>query len=423
MDRARFCDVASRQRFQLEAKGTRFRIFAHSARLGFLPEPVYVVAAPGSIQAGPSDASITVIDALDKASYYSDTTGKLKQRPRYPYPVDGPRTTAPVAPRNGHFDYLRPPAWEFSAAMVYAVIRTTLSVWCHFLQRDRIEWHFARTEGPILQAHPRARSANAWSGNGFVEFGFPHFPDRRYRFCENFEVVAHETGHLIMKSAIGTMPDDEKSLQHRAHEEGAADLVALVTTLHFESVIAHLLRQTAGFLYSDNLLSRIGEWGRGPTAVPRRTFNAATMASVRADQHLNKHKLSSPFTGAVFDGFVRIFLHHLVVRDALDVNVARRCRHTPGEPVPDLGAEFRRAYARRADDFAEALRLARDDLGWLLAGAWRRTTADGLVYGKVLAHLLDADAELGTRYGDIWREEFAARGIEPVTPGALPGRT
>jgi hypothetical protein len=142
------------------------------------------------------------------------------------------------------------------------------------------------------------------------------------------------------------------------------------------------------------------------------------MASVRADQHLNKHTLSSPFTGAIFDGFVRMFLHHLVARDALDGDLARQCRHTPGEPVPNLGAGFRRAYAGRADDFAEALRLARDDLGWLLAGAWRRTTADGLVYGKVLAHLLDADAELGTRYGDVWREVFAARGIAPVTPRA-----
>ena len=123
----------------------------------------------------------------------------------------------------------------------------------------------------MLQVHPRVECANGWSGNGFLEFGFPYFPGRRFRFCENLEVVAHETGHLVMKAVVGTMPDDEKSLQHRAHEEGAADLIALVTTPHFESVIAHVLRQTAGFLFGDNLLSRFGEWGRGPTALPRRS--------------------------------------------------------------------------------------------------------------------------------------------------------
>jgi len=224
--------------------------------------------------------------------------------------------------------------------------------------------------------------ANGWSGNGFLEFGFPFFPNRQHRFCDNFEVVAHETGHLIMKSMVGTMPDDEKSLQHRAHEEAAADLIALVTTLHFDSVIAHVLTQTAGFLYGDNLLSRFGEWGRGPTALPRRSFNEATLASVRAMDPLTKHALSSPFTGAVYDVLVGIFVRHLVALGAIDERLAAHCRHTPGVPVPALGDDFRRAYRGRAADFAEALRRARDELGWLLAGAWRRSTHDGLVYPK-----------------------------------------
>ena len=56
---------------------------------------------------------------------------------------------------------------------------------------------------------------------------------------------------------------------------------------------------------------------------------------------------------------------------------------------------------------------ATDDtpLGWLLAGAWRRTTTDGLTYGKVLTHLLAADAELGTGHGALLAQAFAARGI------------
>lgn len=403
--------VVGSRRFHFNEKGTRFRIFAHSRALGFTPEPVYVDAAPGAIGPGPADTAIDVIDAKDKPSYYSDTTGVLRKRPRFPFPAGGRRATRPVEPRRGHFDYLAPPAWEFSAAMVYAVVRTTLSVWSHFFQVDAIPWHFTREAGPVLQVHPRVACANGWSGSGFLEFGFPFFPNHQHRFCENFEVVAHETGHLIMKTMVGTRPDDEKSLQHRAHEEAAADLIALVTTLHFESVIAHVLTQTAGFLYGDNLLSRFGEWGRSPTALPRRSFNEATLASVRAQAPLTKHALSSPFTGAAYDVLVGIFVRHLVGRDAITADLAARCRHTPGVAVPDLAGDFRRAYRGRADDFAEALRLARDELGGLLAGAWRRTTTDGLVYGKVVRHMLAADAELGTGHGALVAQAFAARGI------------
>ena len=403
--------VGSSERFHFNEKGTRFKIFAHSRAVGFTPEVVYIDAAPGSIGAGPADAAIDVIDARDKDSYYSDVTGKLRKRPRFPYPPGGSRATAPVAPRRGHFDHLEPPAWEFSAAMVYAVVRTTLSVWSHFFEVDAIPWHFVEQAGPVLQVHPRVTCANGWSGNGFLEFGFPFFPNRQHRFCDNFEVVAHETGHLIMKSMVGTMPDDEKSLQHRAHEEAAADLIALVTTLHFDSVIAHVLTQTAGFLYGDNLLSRFGEWGRGPTALPRRSFNEATLASVRAMDPLTKHALSSPFTGAVYDVLVGIFVRHLVALGAIDERLAAHCRHTPGVPVPALGDDFRRAYRGRAADFAEALRRARDELGWLLAGAWRRSTHDGLVYPKVLRHLLAADTERGTGHGALVAQAFAARGI------------
>jgi hypothetical protein len=403
--------VGSSDRFHFNEKGTRFRIFAHSRAVGFTPELVYVDAAPGSIRPGPADAAVEIIDAKDKPSYYSDTTGKLRARPRFPYPADGPRASRPVPPRHGHFDHLAPPSWEFSAAMVYAVVRTTLSVWSHLFKVDAIPWHFTREAGPVLQAHPRVQCANGWSGNGFLEFGFPFFPDRRYRFCENFEVVAHETGHLIMKSMVGTMPDDEKSLQHRAHEEAAADLIALVTTLHFESVIAHVLRETSGFLFGDNLLSRFGEWGRGPTALPRRSFNDATMASVRAQDPLTKHALSSPFTGAVYDVLVGIFVRHLVARDAISEALAARCRHTPNVRVPDLGREFRAACRGHVEAFAEALRRARDELGALLAGAWRRSTNDGLTYTKVLRHLLAADAELGTGHGALIAQAFAARGI------------
>jgi hypothetical protein len=407
--------VGSRERFRFSSSGPTFWIFAQPRRLGFTPERVRVGTAGTPIGVGPADSTIEVIDALDKPSYFSNATGKLRQRPRPPYPQDGPRSSRPAAPRDGHFTHLAPGQRAFSAAMVYAVIRTTLAVWQHFLQRDRPpEWHFARSAGPVLQVHPRVESNNAWSGNGFLEFGFPNWDeDARNPFSENFEVIAHETGHLLLKAVIGTMPDDEKSLQHRAHEEAAADLVALVANMHLDSVLDHVLGQTGGFLYSDNLLSRIGEWGWADDVV-RTAFNDATMTSVRGLPSLNKHQLSAPFTGAVFDVLVRSFVDHLVEREAITRDLAERCRHVPGRPVENLAAEFAAARARHRDSFREALRLARDDMGWLLAGAWRRTSLDGVTYGKVLTHLLEADAELGTNLGDTLVETFRARGITPT---------
>jgi hypothetical protein len=407
-------------RFQFSANGTRFRVFAQSPRLGFQDEVVRVDAPPGSIRPGPADAAIDVIDALRKPSYYSDRTFTMRARPRPPYPLDGPRSPAPAVARGGHFSHIRPGRRAFTAAMVFAVIRLTLEIWQHFLER-RVTWHFAQTAGPILQVHPRVESENAWSGEGFLEFGFPHGPSFSLTdpFGENLEVIAHETGHLIMKAVVGTMADDEKPLQHRAHEEAAADLIALVVALHFDSVIDALLRETTGFLYSDCLLARIGEWGRDAGDVARRAFNQSTLASVRALPAPNKHQLSSPFTGAVYDVLVRTFVEQLAATGAIGHQLADDCRHDPTAaiPVPNLAAEFEGAYRGRHAVFAEALRQARDEIAALLAGAWRRTTlADGVRYSRVLDHLLEADAALGLSRRPLLREAFAARGITP-SPG------
>lgn len=407
--------MGSRERFRFGHDGTTFCIFAQLRSLGFTPERIRVDASRGPIKAGPADDTIEVIDALDKPSYFSNTTGKLLRRPRPPYPKDGPRSSRVATPRNGDFTHIKPRERAFAAAMVYAVVRTTLAVWHHFFQLDRpLPWHFARSNGPVLQIHPRVESNNGWSGDGFLEFGFPEWDiDTRNPFSENFEVVAHETGHLLLKATIGTMPDDEKSLQHRAHEEGGADLVALITALHLESVIEHVLTQTGGFLYSDNLLSRVGEWGRGADDVARTAFNERTMASVRSQRSFNKHQLSGPFTGAVFDVLIQGFVRYLRQRGAIDERLAARCRHTPGQPMENLRAPFDAARAHHREAFSESLRLARDDMGWLLAGAWRRTSLDGVTFGKVLTHLLAADTEIGTDLGEIIRESFHARGIVP----------
>jgi hypothetical protein len=401
-------------RFEFSATGTRFRVFAHSARLGFTDEVVRIAARPGSIGPGPRDETIDVIDAPKKSPYCSDTTGRVKKRPCPPYLATPPRTRRPATPQDGHFAHIRPGGRSFSATMAFAIIRLTLEIWQHFLQR-RVDWHFA-AKTPLLQVHPRVGTANAWSGDGYLEFGYPDWDwTTTNPFAENLEVIAHETGHLIMKSVVGTLPDDERSLHHRAHEEAAADLIALVVALHFESVITHVLRQTHGHLYADCVLSRIGEWGRGDDDVARHAFNETTLPGLRLDPAtLNKHKLSGPFTGAVYDLLVEIFVDHLVSSGAITRSLAEACHHEPGRPTADLTGDFARAGRGRRPAFAAALAQARDDVASLLAGAWRRTTTDSLTFGKVLTHLLSADAELELGRAKLIQDTFALRGITPV---------
>lgn len=405
--------AASLPRFRFSRNGTKFLIYAQQRDAGFTPEVVRIAARPGTIHAGPRDRTIHVIDAVNKASYRDDETEEIRGRPPYP---PGRGRFRPATPRRGHFDHLDPRRRQFSATAAFAVVRGTLEIWQHYFQQP-LRWHFEKTFGPSLELIPRVRSYNAWSGDGYLEFGFPDFPDSHGAdpFSENFDAVAHETGHLIMKSVVGTMPDDEKSMQYRAHEEAAADLVALVAALHFDSVVEHVLQETRGFLFSENAACRVSEWGPEPDEHIRTIFNEDTMASVRKSKTVNKHGLSHPFSGAAYDVLVGIYQAKLVERGAIPKSLARRSRHVPGRPMPRLRGEFARRFVAKHDDFVAAIGAARHEFAHLLARAWKSTPMHVLSYARIVASLIAADRALfGGAYGTLIRRAFAARGIAPA---------
>ena len=109
--------MGSRERFRFAHDGTTFTIFAQLRSLGFTPEHIRVDASRGPIKPGPADDTIEVIDALDKPSYFSDTTGKLGRR-RPPYPKDGPRSSRVATPRHGDFTHIKPRDRAVAAALV-----------------------------------------------------------------------------------------------------------------------------------------------------------------------------------------------------------------------------------------------------------------------------------------------------------------
>lgn len=415
----------ARGRFRFKPGGTRFRIYLQPKDVeGFArPVVVRVDARPGTIRPGPSDARMYVVDALGKPPYADEATGEPRWRP--PYARGLPRRTPARPGRGGHFDRLRPGTRAFSAAHVFATVRCVLQIWEHYLGR-RIRWFFADGDYRRLEIIPRAETDNSWSSEGYLEFG-RYRGDRARRFCENFDVIAHETGHLILKSVIGNPTNAKKTLEYRAHEESAADLVAVVSSLHFDGVVERLLRDTRGRLFSRNVLSRIGEEGRRSQI--RKAFNVDTMWSpsvVRAERKYDKHGVSRPFTGGAFDVFVGIYERHLVRLHAVPPALARRSetavaaalaglpRAEIHQAILGLRRDFDAHFARNRATFGKALLAARDDFARLLAATWRRTSVRRFSYAGVVSHMLAADRALSRgRHGPIIRRAFRRRGIVP----------
>jgi hypothetical protein len=392
---------------RFKERGTRFLIHPQARDLrGFAkPEVVYVDAPPGSIGPGPADQLMYVVDAVRKDPYLV-----RHGRPRGSPPYQGPRRD-PVAPgRAGHFDHTQPGTREFSATMVFASVRCALEVWESYFGRQ-IPWQFRR-DYSRLEVIPRVEDTTAWSGYGFLEFG-----RRGGLLCENFDVVAHELGHSLIRSVIGRPP--HRTIAFRAFDEASADLIAITASLHFESVVAHLMAHTKGNLFSSNILSRIGELNRRQHV--RNALNAWTMQDAYeefVDENSRQYQLSLPFTGGAFEVLVEIYEQGLLQRGVVTEALVATSRAARRRDLARTQREFGRAFGPHRQAFITALFDARDYFGRLLARTWEKTSLGDLrghtrlAYERVVGHMLAADAELsGGRYQAIVRAIFERRGI------------
>lgn len=393
-----------------EKTGTRFLIYPQLRTLeGFSdPETVYLDAAPGTIQVGPQDDGIYVVDAEDKVSY-EDWGG-------WP-PYGGPRRPRAEPDADGHFDHITSEDDEFSSATVFATIRIVLTIWEHYLGR-KVRWYFRDTY-PRLEVIPRALvdpNKKASSKFGYIECGFKNPKTHYGPFCQNFDVVAHEVGHMILKDVIGYPP--YRTVQLRAHEEACADLVAMIALLHFKSVVKYLLHETHGNLYSDNVLSRTGELNR--TKQIRKAFNSKTMSKAKWDSDPDnyKYQLAQPFIGAAYDIFVEIYERHLIRLDAIPKGLAEDSRNPLGDEVLDLQPRFTKHFKKNEGAFERALLDARDDFAKLMVRTWTKTSMHDLAYPRVVENMVDADLELTRgKHVTIIRDSFFWREIIPRKEG------
>ncbi|MFC7535499.1 hypothetical protein [Actinoplanes sp. GCM10030250] len=398
--------------------GTRFRIFPQprflqmadgSGPLFAEPEEVVIALDPSAVQAGPADDRMFVIDAVGKLPY------NRFFRPPYQGGFNPPVQPGP----DGHFDHLDPNTREFSAATMYATVRRVLDIWEDYFGRT-IQWHF-ESDFARLELIPLIEWNNAQSGYGFLEFGFGRTAngtiDHTRPYCENFDVLAHELGHSIIFAEVGfpASPTDE-GIDYGGMHESSGDLVAIIASLHFHSVVDHLLESTKGNLLTINGLDRVGELSDSRQI--RIAFNGLRMSDVGDEPH----DRSLPLTGAVFDTMVEVFQHDLVAKKLISDDLRVRSTNLPGTAadLAQIQADFTAAYAGNEAAFKESLLLARDYVGKLLAVTWGKLSPDFLTYHSILRTMLDADRELtGGENSTVIRECFAWREIAPVPTSLL----
>ncbi|WP_328468058.1 hypothetical protein OHA21_50730 [Actinoplanes sp. NBC_00393] len=393
--------------------GTRFRIFPQPRFLQkadgsgpLFPEPEQVVIAlePAAIQAGPADERMFVVDAV----------GKLPYNRFFRPPFQGSSRPPVRAGEDGHFDHLDPTSREFSAATMYATVRRVLDIWEDYFDHT-IQWHF-ESDFARLELIPLIEWNNAQSGYGFLEFGFGRTAngtiDHTRPYCENFDVLAHELGHSIIFSEVGfpSSPADQ-GIDYGGMHESSGDLVAIIASLHFHSVVDHLLESTKGNLLTINGLDRVGELSDSRQI--RIAFNGLRMSDVSEQPH----ERSLPLTGAIFDTMVEVFQHDLVAKKLISDDLRIRSTNLPGtsHDLTQIQEEFTAAYTGNESAFKESLLLARDYVGRLLAVTWGTVSPDFLTYHGVLRTMLQADRDLtGGVNAAIIRECFAWREIAPL---------
>lgn len=397
--------------------GTRFRLFPQSPAIPAFSEPelIWLAAAPRSIGAGPCDHRMYTIDPVHKTRLYG-----------YPYlpPFTG-AIRAPARPnRGGHFDQLPEDSREFCAAHMFGVVRRVLDIWEDYVGHE-VRWHFSELL-PRLELIPLVEWDNAQSGFGFIETGHtPTTASINLPYCLSFDVLAHELGHALLFAEVGLPVGPVRSAEFLAFHEAMADLVALVSVLHFDLVVDDILMQTRGNLYVPSAFNRLGELTE--TEQIRWAANTRTMsefAGLRiaddgtwidpSGQGNEAHDLSQVLTGAVFDVVIDVFQRLLVERGLL----SRRLHYLAEsltEEVTDLADVrdlFAQAYRGHHDDFKHVLEDARDWAGYGLAAIWPRLRPETLTFADVGLRLIEADVEMsGGRFGDIVRINFARRGI------------
>jgi hypothetical protein len=403
------------------------RIYPQPSFLDAFRKPVTVELALPAGQAGPgpSDPRIYTVLPLGKTIPYGPGADRLDQPTRLLPPWQGPHAAPALPDAHGHFDHL---AWGtpgFVAAHAWGCARFVLEIWEGYC--GPIPWHFRRIY-PRLELCCLTDYENAQCGFGYLELGVNR--DRRrppHPFALNFDVIAHEMGHLILFSLLGLPHPAARSAEFRGFHEGMADLVALVAAAHLDAVVDEVLENTHGNLYVANELNRFAELSASEEI---RTVSNGVKLSEFEEGWADEHDLSLPLTGAVFDILVEVYQLLLVRRGLLDpraVDLADTVERSAAFRHP-LDAMYGASWTRFAPAMKTAFGDARDLVARWLALVWPRLDPNGPTYAGVGRAILAADAATtGGRFRHTivrsfdWRSIWTSR-VGPLLTG-LPKRS
>lgn len=398
--------------------GIRFRLFPQAPFLhpDREPDTIVIDAAPGSIGPGPSDGRMYLIDAIGKHSPYGVGQSPFGT-PFLDLPPWRGRTLRPVYPdADGHFDHIPVAAPEFERAHVFGCVRFVLDHWERYFGH-RIPFHFER-DLPRLEIVMLPDFDNAHVGYGFMEVGAEHGEDGSVvPFSTSFDVLAHEFGHLIIYGTLGVPDPLRLRGEYFGFQEAAADITAIISSLHFPSLIDDLLTETRGNLFTFNELSRFAELSA--TQQIRIAANGTRMSEFTAGWD-DEHALSQPLAGAFFDILIDIYQEKLVERGLVPRELAELSREVELNPACDAVIQpyYDAAFAGERAGFREALESARDTLGVMLAETWKRLSADDFSYATVGETLIGVDLDAtGGRYRRAIFESFVWREIGRVEIG------
>lgn len=396
--------------------GTRFRLYPQPSYLeGFEePETVTIAAPPGSVGPGPADARMYAVYQADKPAPYGVAPDPSLHTEMFLPPWGGLILPPAMPDCEGHFDHLQPGTAQFETAHLFGTVHFVTDIWEGYFGRP-IRWHFA-ADYDRLELSILPHVENAYAGYGFVEVG-GRWSGGLYRpYSLNFDVIAHEVGHLVIYGEVG-LPSASGAGEYFGFHESAADLVALVSSLHFDSVVDRLLLATRGNLYMVNLFNRMAELSDNNEI--RIAANDRRLREF-ARGWIKEHDLSEPLTGAFFDIFVDLYHEHLLEAGLIAPEVEDLSDRLLDSPRygPVMQALFDQAFADHPEGFKAALLDTRDLFGTYLAETWARIEARGLDYLAVAETFEAVDRDLsGGRYQRHIRGNFDMRDIGYVQVG------
>lgn len=380
--------------------GTKVRLFPQAPFLAGFSEPEVVWLSPpaGTVGPGPSDDRMYVVDAVEKPTPYEFPYLPPFYGAAYPPVTPGPE---------GHFDHLDVTSRHFLATHLYGSLRRVLDIFESYFGRP-LEWHF-RERYKRLEIIPSLDWDNAQSGYGFMEFGYVTDNVGHVRpFGLNFDAIAHELGHAILFSVLDVPLPGAWTPQFGGFHEASSDLVALVSAMHFETVLDRLLRVTRGNISTLNELNRISELSDSQQI--RIASNSRKMSEVTTEVH----DISRPLTGAFFDLLVYVFCDELYRRNLIgrELWMLAQADNWRNREPDWIQAAFDEGYKYRHFQFKAALMEARDALGARLAATWSSLSPNLLRYSDVARACLAADRRMsGDRYQCELRQIFAWREI------------